>query len=624
MKKIILIGIVLFICLGAKALGITANTTIIINNILDINGFYYSFDNSTVNATVDNQIDDLSDAKNNATFLVTTISTSEPGYIGDSINLSTRTTNGQLVTDVNWNNASYCICSMVKYGKIVSGHLLGTVGNYLKLSTVANGDEYVLRLSHFDGGWIDNVLTNTEMAVNGTWQHMCITYDGVTAHSYINGSLKDTVAVSQPDTNATLSIGQTGLGSWTGYFDEFVYYMDNCSQEAIVYLNNSVFGDKESYPFGDALDNCSTYASKVLNVSLYNVTDGEIIEGNFEFNIGYNFGAGVQGTYASSISTSWQDFCTPNMDGELDVHIDYNAIGSSSPNTYIQNDIDITTSSITNIDLYWQEDTTQITISLVDEDDKSIEGAIITIYEWDIGTNEYWLTQQLESDNDGEMLANLVLNDVWYRFEVAYLGDIYLNTTNRKVTEDFTLQIILREPVDFEDLDIHNLNITLHKDKTTKMFNLTWGDITPTLNKILMEVVYANFTANETKLYDSNSTINDGVLGYHITEDTTSRSVTYVCNIYGNSSDGNLVYLASTSIDFRKEWDVFGEEALLMAFIFVGTMCLIGIYASATAGILLTIVSMIFMFALGFWEVGLVALTGLIVVLLVFFAKVRR
>ena len=291
-------------------------------------------------------------------------------------------------------------------------------------------------------------------------------------------------------------------------------------------------------------------------------------------------------------------------------------------------DVELNHSKQNVIGLYMQNDTvsSEISVEVVNEDDQAIEGVIVELYEYDLGTDSYTFIGSATSDENGECK---LYGDLDEYLEFRVLDEdgelIYTRSKSRLADAEVVLQIITRASTNLYHLDIHNLNVTLSKDKTNKYFNLSWGNINLYTNRIFMIVSYQNFTSNETKLFDDNSTLGDGIMSYVITEDTIDRSVTYVCSIYVNHTEtGELYYVTSSTLDFRKEWDVFGEESLFMSFIFVGTMCLIGIYASVTAGILLTIVGMIIMFSLGFWEVGLSGFIGLVVVLLVFFVKVRR
>ena len=122
-----------------------------------------------------------------------------------------------------------------------------------------------------------------------------------------------------------------------------------------------------------------------------------------------------------------------------------------------------------------------------------------------------------------------------------------------------------------------------------------------------------------------NSTSNNGRLNYTISDETVNVSITYTANVWLTSIDNNIEYVFDTkTIDYKKEWDIFGTESLMVSFLFIGTMIFTGIFISAEVGIALTIAGMFIAYYLGFYMVSLSGLMALVVGLIIFLVKIKR
>lgn len=361
------------------------------------------------------------------------------------------------------------------------------------------------------------------------------------------------------------------------------------------------------------IDNCSTYTIPILNFFVLNESTDASLNASMEFLLTYQYTSGSSNTSNYSVTKTWHNisFC---MEQNNSITADALVSYTIDSENFEYNMVDQTLTHIpTNINLYYSTGTTSVTINVVDENDEDVPSAFVYVDIYDIPSDSFSTVEVLETDGVGECLANLILNDEYYRFRVYYDGSFVYSDTKRKITDtSITLQISTAATPLNVPLLIHDLNVTLTANTHNKTFSLTYGTITNILSQMNFEVYQINIT-NNTRIHQTIILGDDSNLSYTIPSPYNSSGV-YVANVYGyyiNTSDRYLI--ASETIDIRTAHDIFGSETVFMSFIFVGTMALIGVFASAEAGIVLTIFGMVAFYALGFYIVALSGLVSMIV-----------
>lgn len=462
--------------------------------------------------------------------------------------------------------------------------------------------------------------TNTITISDNQWHFYAFAMDtgSTSLHVYIDGILNKTLNVDA-DVAGTdpIYIGRGDPSTYIGNItiDELVFF--NNTRSAALILSDYRGVNSSS----DVLDNCSTYTDVMYNVSFYDYEDNNqsLI---YEYTIDYTSELG-NNSYSDTGQRDFFSICLndTSINVTADIHIDY--FNSTEFYTFQVEDLVL---GVTQKDqsLYVTHDPTSVTFSVVDQEDEEVSNAYIKIFMYDVGEDTYKQTEQLQTDNDGEAVGNIILNDVWYKFQVEYGGVIVYTEPQRKIT---STSVEFRIPVDplviHNIVGLYNLDITLTVDKNPRQWEVTWSGITDTLDEIGLEIYKVNTTTNT--LIDSfTSSANSGSHNYSLAS-VWNTSGTYVGNVYGvYTVTGDRYIIDSKSVDIREEYDMFGTDALIMSFLFVGTMACIGIAVDASFGLLLTILGMVLFWVLGFYEVLLTGLIGLIINMVIVMVRLKR
>jgi len=353
---------------------------------------------------------------------------------------------------------------------------------------------------------------------------------------------------------------------------------------------------------------------------MVNESNNKELAGTMEFLFQYD--KGVSYNYSTVTSSSNLSFCisdTYNLTS--DILVDYSYGGNSYEYSLLNFNLTSTTQTI---NLYVTTGTTLITLTVKDENDDPVKDAYIYIKKFDVGDNEYKTIEIVKTDVDGEALGNVVLNTDWYTFEIYYDGILKYSEDKRKLSDtSYTFRITLGVVPEFIAQKIASLDIDLYANDYDNTFSLNWTDIQNVISNISLEIIHTNTTGDLLIYYYSNTT-NTGQTKYNLPTPYNDSGM-YLGNVYGISIDDSEKYfIKGVSLDIREEWDVFGDESTLMAFLFVGTMTCIGIVASAELAVVLTIFGMLIFFWMGFYRIALAGLISLFVTLIIIMIRIRR
>lgn len=285
-------------------------------------------------------------------------------------------------------------------------------------------------------------------------------------------------------------------------------------------------------------------------------------------------------------------------------------------------------STIQNINIYMTPtgSTTTITITTVDENDDELTGYTIEAWRYNLGTDDYTLIDTQISDSQGQVNFALDISNNDYKFIVKNPEGIvvYTEAKQKIIQTSYTFRIILGTTQELITIKVANLDINLNKNRANKTFILYWNDISPTASKIIFKVL--NQTLNTSQvIHAENSTLSSGSLGYVLPISTTNVSATFIANVLVVSGDdGEIYFVDSKSLDFREEWEIFGEDALLMAMIFILTMMFIGLATDGEAAIVLSIFGMIIFVAMGFVMLSVSGVIAFAVSLIIYLIKLNR
>lgn len=353
---------------------------------------------------------------------------------------------------------------------------------------------------------------------------------------------------------------------------------------------------------------------KALNFTTINKSDASI-NSTMEvyFNL-YNSSLSIKRSYGLEfINKPYFEYCI--LDNSLSTRTDYEALFKATNyvnKNYIINN-GLLSSTIDNIQIEMDKtaDTTEILITVVDENDLALEDYIIESYLYDLSENNYSLIDTKTTNSEGKSLFNLDVDRGEYLFYVKNSSGVVVYTEPKQtLTEtEYTFRVILGTDIESIRLKLAQLDYTLTSNKNLESFNLTWDDSeTDLIDNINLTIVRTNTTAN-THIYSIKSTSDTGDLSYNV-----SANGVYVAQLYVTATENGQKYLIDTeSLDIRAAYDVFDTDSLLISFIFIIVMAFVGLEISAEISFVLAIIGMVIFYLLGFIAVSASGLISLII-----------
>jgi len=366
------------------------------------------------------------------------------------------------------------------------------------------------------------------------------------------------------------------------------------------------------------IDNCSTFTTVAINITVLNETSDSImtdnsssVEGYFkiwsssednftEFNL--TWGNDPNANYGLCIDP-------PGASYTINAQLEYDATGFEKK-LYYFNDYTIDNSTET-LNLYLADSTTQVTFTVKDFDDSAVPSAVIKVLSYDLPTDSFQVTEILETDTNGEALAQIVLNTKWYAFIVEVNGIVKLQTQPTKITSSSKiLRIDLEDIQYFDRYDVTNgLTHSLTYTNSTLTFSFTWSDPTGESAEGCLKIVKRNVNS-ESILSDVCVVSSGGTINYAIVENTTNEL--YIATSYIKFSDGEIYILKVLEANFDEVFKKFGLMGVFVSFLLVITLVGIGIWSPLVA-VLLAIFGVIIMSILGIFFVSWGVLMGLLI-----------
>lgn len=511
--------------------------------------------------------------------------------------------------------------------------------NRFRLQT--NGGNYVLYYNDDD----DIVMNqaNTGHAINvGTWEMLTIRKNDTDIAFFANG-----VQTFNKTTSKWFHLLGSGESGWCsfektsnfcdGAIDEWGYWSRNLSNDDI----SSLWAGGDGKDLGAVINETvniaycnSTYSDKVLNFTVRDSETDIMIDS-------YNFYATftiwdidfTTDIYTRSIenesSVNYTQLCIPSTEEYAgDYEVLFTATGYEEYHMIVNNDTELKAPPQTlNILMQDSSVSTAITVTLVDEVDEKLSDYIVEAYRYDLGSNSYNLVDSLQTGNDGSVQFNLDVDTYQYKFHVLDTSNNLVYTEPKQwLTETaYTFRIPIEDVGGFPILDVHALNITLSVDRPAQNFTVEWHDINNVANHLRMEIWTYNATVNKTLNYTYNTTDDDGSYTFYVNGTFTSQSISYIAEVWVNKTDeGKLYYIDSKSMDFKKEWDIFGEESTFMTFLVVGTLMFVGASMGIEAMALLSILGLFISWWAGMFKVALSAIIGLCVGLIILMVRAKQ
>ena len=373
------------------------------------------------------------------------------------------------------------------------------------------------------------------------------------------------------------------------------------------------------------IDNCSipTASMKTINFSIQNITNDIYLQGLSQFFFEYNFTDGVGNNilknYSSKMDSDNFSFCMfPNQTiFTSDISISYE-VGA---NTYTYFTTDISLTNVTQlIRLYTQDGTTRVTFTVTDFSEQAIESAQIRILKWDIGDNSFKTVEIIETDNDGKATANLILNTVYYKFQVFTDGVLRLTEgpfTLTSTTRTFRISFATNWYDTYDERLGTATDLTFNN--VTNNFKYEWATSSGAEVKGCLLVIRRNATRDEIVCDNCTTTASGEVIfTVPVLNDTYIATGSIVTGGTEHVTDNLAHKFVGAVADFF-EMDGGRTIGIFMSFMIILTLAFVGIW-HPIASVVLLLVGIIGSVAMGLYEfsifpvgIGLVAIGGLLV-----------
>lgn len=132
---------------------------------------------------------------------------------------------------------------------------------------------------------------------------------------------------------------------------------------------------------------------------------------------------------------------------------------------------------------------TDITVTVVDEAARELQGAIIKILRYYPVSNTYEIIGMSKTDANGQFRFNIQQFGAFYYFVVEYNNEVVLTTTGaRIITTSFTLNTFISDSVWSSREKLHQISHLLIYDNSTQRFELTYTDNSNILKQICLIV----------------------------------------------------------------------------------------------------------------------------------------
>lgn len=269
--------------------------------------------------------------------------------------------------------------------------------------------------------------------------------------------------------------------------------------------------------------------------------------------------------YSTTNGYKYFDLVTPTA-----YTLRYSASGYTERFGYLE----ISERSSQNITLYLlpANTTTNITLTVINENAQNVEGALVRILKYDIVSNTYVERESQFTDYAGQIRFGAELSSEFYQFLVEYpIGTVALTTSPAYlISSTLTLQINTRQTETSIDKYL-GVTSTLEFNTGTNNYRSTFSNSQNLLDNVCMYVYRTD--ANITLYNSSCSTLNVQSSTILVGIANTSGRV-YRADLYYNFS-GELYYVRSkiVSFDQGQDWGVWGLVivallTMILAFMF--------------------------------------------------------
>jgi hypothetical protein len=483
------------------------------------------------------------------------------------------------------------------------------------LACLNDGQIYILFLSLVKEG-ANPIVTHT---VNVSISNFDFSYNNYSlTNPYIDVGNLDGV----PDWNFSGTLNGISQANLSSDLANFSYYCDctNCSDTNDICLIPFVIhsdtagkikigGISVNYTYNFSVNNCTTNGTPSINFSVVNESDDTQATADIGGVFTYSRTNPLDGTVFKNFSFNHLArnntlFCIYPNGTWVDSDIQVQYIVGSTFYDYFTQDTNLT--NVTkHVNLYVVGGTSLVTFNVKDTNDNNIEGALIIIDKYEVGSHSYKTVEVLQTDEQGNTVGNIILNTAFYRFTITYNGVSYLVVGPTKVTDTELFFRIDLTAGDWWDkyAQYKGVRYNLTFTNNSKNFNFDYGDPNMIISHACLKVYRLNATGNvliddscEKNSYSGNILVNIG-------SDFAERQ--YVGTAY-ITIEGDNFTLDVLSINFLTEWKFYDDDdhyGVFITFLIATTLVMVGIF-HPVAAILLILLAVAASIAMGFYYIS--------------------
>jgi len=303
-------------------------------------------------------------------------------------------------------------------------------------------------------------------------------------------------------------------------------------------------------------------------------------------------------------------------------HFNYDATGYDYRDYYLINATLSDTSETLNLYLLNITLGTGISFEVTDESRDPLSDYYIVVQRYDLATDTYKNVAMGNTDDDGTDYIYLRQYDAWYRFLVQNDTEVVFQSDLRKVTtSSLSFQIV--ETLFYETLDlISGISTTLNYDNVTGVVE---GDyVSGTGENAEMNLKVWKHTPSSSSLVCENDTV--GVAGTLTCDISSEGNGTFIASMYTEEAAeviSSALEIQRNILDlFEDELGIEGIALTAIAFIAIVTTSLVVGSPALTLGV--GILTLFIMAILGFLNVSMAVLVGIIVIGGVIFSLIKK
>lgn len=404
------------------------------------------------------------------------------------------------------------------------------------------------------------------------------------------------------------SVNYTWENRSIGYtYNWYVNALYNSSEE----FNSSTW---EFTIAGGALDNCSSYSDIALQLFLFDERTRAALYGDIDVVV---YSAAQNYTFSDDNVTN-MSICIMGSLTTNETLIEYYTTGYEVEDYYLLDTV-LTDASTTTVNLYDlnTSESQSHEITVLDSSYNEIDEAYIRVHRYYPPVDQYILVEMAKTDNFGQGLVHLVLEDVFYYFTVESDGTIIYTSDPGKMycsAAPCELEFVTTDDVlpmySYLD-DIPNFNYNLSYNYTTSILRLSYVMTSGTLSYVRMSTHRGGYASAGNEISQTNSSAASGTLLLNMSSTT---GVFFVDGVVSYNPTEELVgFLGVAYENFASAFSTFGTEGLLLAIFIIITIVLMMAYNPKLA-LVATVVGLLSAYFLGFIQVPWTAIMSVVMI----------